>query len=85
MNMLERDDGGFYRFEYVHEVDDDRGFFGRLLFWRDDENPDYSGAYRTRLMEDAGKTRVYLLYDSGRAANTASAEHILGIFMERLG
>jgi uncharacterized lipoprotein len=85
MNMLERGDGGAYRFEYVHPITDERGFFGKLLFWRDNDAPDYSGAYRTRVVEDDGQARVYLLYDSGRAANTASAEHILGIFMERLG
>jgi len=39
----------------------------------------------TKLKADGGDTRVYLLFGNGEAVDTAGAEHILGIFMERLG
>ena len=85
MNMLERNAEGRHRFEYTHPRTDDRGFFEKLLFWRDDEGANFSGTYETHLEADDEQTRVYLMYDTGRAANTSAAEHILGIFMERLG
>jgi uncharacterized lipoprotein len=85
MNVLELGDQGQHRFEYAHTLPDDRGFFERILFWRNDELPNYSGTYETRLEADGEETRVYLMFDAGGAANTRAAEHILGIFMERLG
>jgi len=72
-------------FNYVHEQHDDRGFFRKLLFWRNDLGPNYSGKYRIRLQADGDQTRVYLHYDDGRPAEIGAAEHLLGIFMERLG
>lgn len=85
MALLERDAAGSHRFEYTHMRVDDRGFFKKLLFWRGDEGPNYSGSYRTRLQPDGEQTRVYLLYGNGDPAATNAAEHILAIFMERLG
>jgi len=86
MSMLESNVEGRYKFEYTHPPrKDDRGFFQKMLFWRGDDAPDYSGTYVTYLEEDGDKTRVYLMNDTGRSANTNAAQHILGIFMERLG
>ena len=39
----------------------------------------------TSLKPDGEDTRVYLLFGTGEAVDTAGSEHILGIFMERLG
>jgi uncharacterized lipoprotein len=85
MALIERDAAGSHKFEYTHMRIDDRGFFKKLLFWRSDEGPNYSGSYRIRLQADQEQTRVYLLYGTGGHAATDAAEHILGIFMERLG
>jgi len=86
MNLLERDDDGAHYFEYRHvRIPQDKSFFGKMLFWRDDEGVDYSGSYRVRLEADGDETRVYLMFGTGGPANTNAAEHILGIFMERLG
>jgi len=85
MSLLEdgADDG--HRFEYVHLVQDTRSFWRKLAFWNNDLGPNYSGFYRTRIEPDAAGSRVYLLFDSGEPATTGAAEHILAIFMERLG
>ena len=85
MQVIEQSADGRHRFEYQHPYVDERGFFSKMLFWRDDQGPNYSGAYQTRLEADAGQTRVYLLHDDGSRADTSAAEHILAIFMERLG
>lgn len=73
------------RFEYVHIRYDDRSFWQKLAFWNDGGGPDHSGVYRARIVPDGENARVFLDLDSGTPANTAAAEHILGIFMERLG
>jgi uncharacterized lipoprotein len=85
MHAVERSQEGMHHFEYSHPHSGERGFFSRLLFWRDDPGPDYSGVYRTRLEADGDQTRVYLLHDDGSRVDTDAAEHILGMFMERLG
>lgn len=85
MTVIERSGEGRHRFEYLHPYVDERGFFSKMLFWRDAEGPNYSGTYRTRLEADGGQTRVYLLNDDGSQVGTSAAEHILGMFMERLG
>jgi len=55
-----------------------------MAFWR--SNPaDYSGTFMTSLKADGKNTRVYLLFGTGEAVDTTGSEHILGIFMERLG
>lgn len=84
MQPLESDSGGL-RFEFQHIRYDDRSFWQKLAFWNDSEGPDHSGVYRARIEPDGENARVYLDLDSGAPANTAAAEHILGIFMERLG
>ncbi len=86
MKLLERADDGRHHFEYRHvRIPQEKSFFGKLLFWRGDEGVDYSGNYRVRLEADGDETRVYLMFGTGGPANTNAAEHILGIFMERLG
>jgi uncharacterized lipoprotein len=74
-----------HRFEYVQPNTDDRSFWQKLAFWSRSDTPDYSGFYFTRVEADAEGSRVYLFLDSGTPATTTAAEHILGIFMERLG
>lgn len=85
MNLLERNPDGSHRFEFAHLVYDDRNFWQRMKFWDNDLGPNYSGVYRTEVEEDPEGARVYLYFDNGTPATTTSAEHVLGIFMERLG
>jgi len=85
MNMLERDDSGAHKFHYTQvHLDTDEGFFSSMAFWRD-KPIDYSGVFMTNIKADGQETRVYLLFGNGESVDTAGAEHILGIFMERLG
>lgn len=86
MNLLEIHPQGAHRFEYRHvRAPVEKGFFEKFLFWRDNLGPDYSGTYRVRMEDDGAETRVYLESDSGAPAQTNAVEHVLGIFMERLG
>jgi hypothetical protein len=85
MTMLEQDDTGAHKFHYTQTfLGKDEGFFSSMAFWRD-KPVDYSGVFMTKLKADGGNTRVFLLFGTGNAVDTAGAEHILGIFMERLG
>ena len=84
MTMLEKDDSGAHKFHYTQVFSNKAGFFSSMAFWR--EKPvDYSGLFMTSLKADGNDTRVYLLFGNGEAVDTAGSEHILGIFMERLG
>ena len=85
MRPLEGADEGQHRFEYVHVIYDERSIWQKMAFWRGGKAPNYSGIYRTRVEGEGEDARVYLLFDSGDPATTDSAEHVLGIFMERLG
>jgi uncharacterized lipoprotein len=85
MRMIQRDPDGAHQFEYFQRDSDSRGFFERMMFWRSDQGPNYSGSYRTHLQSDGEQTRVYLMYGNGSPADTGAAEHVLGIFMDRLG
>ena len=86
MNLTERSDDGAHKFEYRHvRIPQEKSFFEKMAFWKENLGPDYSGSYRVRLQPDGDETRVYLDMDSGTAASTNAAEHILGMFMERLG
>lgn len=86
MNLLERHDDGSHRFEYRHtRIPQEKSFFQKLMFWRDAPGVDYSGTYRLRLQPDESETRVYLEMDNGERASTEAAEHVLGVFMDRLG
>ena len=84
MTMLKHDDSGAHKFHYKQDMRTDKGFFSRLAFWRSDP-VDYSGTFMTRLKADGENTRVYLLFGTGEAVDTAGAEHVLGIFMDRFG
>ena len=85
MNMLERDDTGGHKFHYTQvHLTTDEGFFSSMAFWRD-KPVDYSGVFMTHLQADGENTRIYLLFGTGESVDTSGAEHILGIFMERLG
>lgn len=84
MTMLERDDAGAHKFHYTQTYLNKMGFFSSMAFWRD-KPADYSGVFMTRIKADGEDTRVFLLFGNGEAVDTAGAEHILGIFMERLG
>lgn len=85
MDMMERGENGDYRFDYMHLQYDDRSFWKKLKFWDNSLGPNYSGVYRTRVEADAEGARIYLYFDSGESATTSAAEHVLGIFMDRLG
>ena len=84
MNLLERHDDGAYKFHYTQVQLSESGFFSNLAFWRDGPI-DYSGSFMTKLQADGENTRVYLLFANGVEVDTAGAEHILGIFMDRFG
>lgn len=88
MTMLKMDDSGAHKFHYTQKPPEsnNEGFFGRMAFWRDrPEYINFSGTFMTSLRPDGQNTRVYLLFGTGEAVDTAGSEHILGIFMERLG
>jgi hypothetical protein len=84
MTMLERDDSGSHKFHYKQDPPESQGFFSSMAFWRD-RPLDFSGTFKTSLVPDGENTRVYLLFGTGESVDTAGSEHILGIFMERLG
>ena len=84
MTMLRKDDAGAHKFHYSQPSMADEGFFSNMAFWRS-EAFDYSGTFMTSLRADGENTRVYLLFGTGEPCDTAGSEHILGIFMERLG
>ena len=86
MTMLRKDDqSGAHKFHYSQaKTNQQEGFFSRMAFWRDDP-ADYSGTFMTNIRGDGQDTRVYLLFGNGKGVDTTGAEHILGIFMERLG
>ena len=86
MTMLSRDDdSGAHKFHYSQvKTNEQEGFFSRMAFWRSDPF-DYSGTFMTNIRADGQNTRVYLLFGNGKSVDTTGAEHILGIFMERLG
>lgn len=84
MSLLKSDEAGAHKFHYSQPEPGDEGFFSNMAFWR--TGPfDFSGTFMTRLQADGKNTRVYLLFGNGEACDTAGSEHILGIFMERLG
>jgi len=84
MTMLDRNDTGSHKFHYTQVHPEDEGFFSSIAFWRDSP-VDYSGTFMFKLVPDGTDTRVYLLFGTGESVDTAGAEHILGIFMQRLG
>jgi hypothetical protein len=84
MTMLKLDDSGAHKFHYKQNTQTDEGFFSTMAFWRDGP-ADFSGIFMTSLEADGENTRVYLLFGTGESVDTAGSEHILGIFMERLG
>jgi len=84
MEMLERNDSGSHRFHYTQPNQGDEGFFSNMAFWRD-RPLNYSGTFMTSLQADGENTRVYLLFGNGESVDTTGTEHILGIFMDRLG
>jgi len=88
MEMLEKGDSGAYKFHYTQAppASRDQGFFSRMAFWRSrPEVINFSGTFMTSLKPDGENTRVYLLFGNGEACDTAGSEHVLGIFMDRLG
>lgn len=83
MTMLQASEAGSHKFHYKQNMNTDQGFFSNMAFWR--SKPfDYSGTFKTRLRADGKNTRVYLLFGTGEAVDAAGAEHVLGVFMERL-
>lgn len=87
MTMLNVGDSGSHKFHYTQvHTETDEGFFSRMAFWRDrPEYIDFSGTFMFSLRPEGENTRVYLLFGTGEPVDTAGSEHILGIFMERLG
>jgi len=84
MKLLRKGEAGDHKFHYTQAAAPDEGFFSNMAFWRS-EPFNYSGTFMTRLKADGENTRVYLLFGTGESCDTAGSEHVLGIFMERLG
>ena len=84
MKLLEGDDSGAHKFHYSQAKPDDEGFFSSVAFWRS-KPVNYSGTFMTSLRADGEDTRVYLLFGTGEPVDTAGSEHVLEIFLERLG
>jgi uncharacterized lipoprotein len=84
MVLLQPSADGNFRFEYYQRFEDERGFFSRMAFWREDAE-DYSGAYKTMTRPDGENTRVYLRYADDSECEPDAAEHVLAILRERLG
>jgi len=86
MTMLARDGtgSGSHKFHYKQAMSVDEGFFSNMAFWRS-KPLNYSGTFMTMLQAEGDNTRVYLLFGTGEVVDTAGSEHILGIFMDRLG
>lgn len=74
----------FYEFNYRSSGRPKKSFFGRLLFWRDAEDP-VSGIYRAQIRPEGEESRIYLLQPNGEAASDLAAEQILSVFLDRLG
>ena len=88
MTMLEKGVSGSLKVHYKQAppASGNEGFFSRMAFWRSRPDfVDFSGTFMTSLKPDGEDTRVYLLFGTGQAVDTSGSEHILGIFMERLG
>ena len=87
MRLLIRDDEtGAHKFHYKQTMPDDEGFFSNMAFWRSGSKTiDFSGTFMTNVQADGANTRIYLLFGNGERCDTAGSEHILGIFMDRLG
>jgi uncharacterized lipoprotein len=88
MTLLKAGDSGAYKFHYTQPPppQGDAGFFSHMAFWRSKpEYIDFSGTFMTNVEPDGQNTRVYLLFGTGEPVDTAGCEHILGIFMDRLG
>ena len=87
MTLLKVDDSGAHKFHYTQKPPvDDEGFFSHMAFWRSrPEFINFSGTFMTSLKPDGQNTRVYLLFGNGEAVDTQGTEHILGIFMDRMG
>lgn len=86
MKLVKQDENGAHLFEYVHQrIPQEKSFFQKILFWRSNEGPDYSGTYQLKLEPNGKETRVFLRSQNGDRAETNTAEYVLGAFMERLG
>jgi len=87
MTLLPNNESDAYKFHYTQKrIENNESFFSRMAFWR--SRPDYldfSGTFMTSIRPDGENTRVYLLFGNGQPCDTAGSEHILGIFMQRLG
>lgn len=86
MQLIKQGENGAHLFEYVHQrIPQEKSFFQKILFWRSNEGPDYSGTYQLKLEPAGEETRVFLRFQDGNPAETSAAEYVLGAFMERLG
>jgi len=87
MQLLQTDETGAHKFHYTQpQPVDEEGFFSRMAFWRSrPEYIDFSGTFMTSLKPDGQNTRVYLLFGNGEPVDVQGTEHILGIFMDRMG
>ena len=85
MQLVEQNTAGNHLFDYYHQPVDDDGFFESMMFWLNDEAPNFSGSYRVRLSPDGANTRVYLEHADGSLPDPDAAEHVLAQFAERLG
>lgn len=86
LNFREQGTGNGLIVQYSHVIpkDPDRGWFSKMLFWRDD-GPDYSGDYLITTQADGENTRIYIRNADGSDADQNAAEYLLVKLDERLG
>lgn len=88
MTLLKPGENGDLKFHYTQAAPphEDEGFFSHMAFWRSKpEYIDFSGTFMFSIEPDDDNSRVYLLFGTGEPVDVSGCEHILGIFMDRLG
>ena len=78
---------GVYYVRYndpFREDGQEKGFFSKLAFWQDDEQPKDESEYQIIVNDQQGKSRVTVLDGEGRPENTPTGVRILTLLEERL-
>lgn len=85
MTLRESPLDGVIEIDYRHVPEkEEKGFFSRMAFWRDD-GPNYSGSYQVITRPDLDNTRIYIKNADGTDSDLQATEHLLNILAQRLG
>ncbi len=63
---------------------EEKGFFSKMAFWKDDAPFDGDILYRVRLQEQGRKTRVEVLNDKGEPERSETGTRILTLIQEKI-